>query len=265
MSSLFPNQSLFSTIYKHIELPVYITEEFDFYRYIPFDKNFYGKTVSELHAGNLRNSNFNNRYSTLFQDSKVSYWSDSMETALAEFQKYHPKEDRLVFWSYDDLSSTFPTIKVEEPLIVIDGRDYDFQTILDKHNNHIELNKKEIEFIHKIENEKPDCFAYASHAKKGGTNFLFFEKGFKKLSLRQVKLKVKRVNERTKKISIRNNTITCAITCDYSPILESYGKYFKPMAKVEMDRQYLESVEYKTRKYFQLENNPFRERKNTNE
>ena len=48
MSSLFPNQSVFSTIYKHIELPVYITEEFDFYRYIPFDKNFYGKKLTKF-------------------------------------------------------------------------------------------------------------------------------------------------------------------------------------------------------------------------
>ena len=55
MSSLFPNQSSLSTIYKHIELPVYITDEFDFYRYIPFDKNFYGKVLFYIFIGKLYN------------------------------------------------------------------------------------------------------------------------------------------------------------------------------------------------------------------
>lgn len=257
MSVLFQNHSSWTKIYKHIELPIYIMEEFDFYRYIPFNENLYGKTVSELHSGNLRESNLSNRYSNLFHETKVSYWSDSVATALAEFKKYHPKEDKIIFWAYDDLSSTFPTIDVTEPLIIVDGREYDFQTIIDKHNNHIELNDKEIEFINKIEKEKPDCFAYASHAKNGGTNFLFFEKGFKKLSLREVKLKVNRVNEKNKKKSIRTKKITCAITCDYMPLLDSYGNYFKPIAKVEMDSQYLKSNEYKKRKYFEKFNKSF--------
>ncbi len=32
MNSLFPNQDFGRTIWKHKQLPVYVTDEFDFYR-----------------------------------------------------------------------------------------------------------------------------------------------------------------------------------------------------------------------------------------
>lgn len=62
MNDLFSNQSIGGTIYKHRELPLYVTDEFVFYRCISFCENFYGKTVSELHAGNLRSIAFLKRH-----------------------------------------------------------------------------------------------------------------------------------------------------------------------------------------------------------
>lgn len=248
MSKLFQNHSPSSMIYKHNKLPLYISEEFNFYRCIPFDDTLYQKTVSELHSGNLRRPNIDNRYSTLFHDKKVSYWANSMDTALAEFRKDHSNANRIMFWSYDDPSSFFPTTDICEPLKIIDGLDSDFETILDKHNNHVELDDREIAFINEIEREEPDCFAYKSHAKKDGINFLFFEKGFKKLSLREVTLKVES----------RKKRIICSSTSDYLPDLESYGKYFYPIAKVRMDNIYLKSEEYKMRKFFEEQNNPLK-------
>ena len=67
VNSLFSNQDFGRTIWKHKQLPVYVTDEFDFYRCICFNDSFYGKTVSELHEGNLRNATSENRYSKLFR------------------------------------------------------------------------------------------------------------------------------------------------------------------------------------------------------
>lgn len=65
MSYLFSNQEYSSTIYKHKEYQVYVTNAFNFFRCISFTESFYGKTVSELHFGNLRATSSFNRYSTL--------------------------------------------------------------------------------------------------------------------------------------------------------------------------------------------------------
>lgn len=43
MSELFQNQDYGRTVFKHKELPIFVTDEFDFYRCIVFDKKFYGK------------------------------------------------------------------------------------------------------------------------------------------------------------------------------------------------------------------------------
>lgn len=72
-------------------------------------------------------------------------------------------------------------------------------------------------------------------------NFLFFEKGFRKLSIREVGLRLGDIKGKN------SNRIVCANTCDYSPLLEGYGKFFYPLAKVNMDNQYMESQEYKNR------------------
>lgn len=81
MNNLFSNQSYGRTVYKHKELPIYVTDEFNFFRCISFREDFYGKTVSELHIGNLRMGTPENRYSNLFPDECVSYWADSPKTS----------------------------------------------------------------------------------------------------------------------------------------------------------------------------------------
>lgn len=61
-----------------------------------------GKTVSELHRGNLRVSRKDNRYSNIFPGQKLSYWADSPQTARAEVKKWEAGNDLLTFWAYDD-------------------------------------------------------------------------------------------------------------------------------------------------------------------
>ena len=50
----FISQSYDRPTYKHKELPVYITDEFNFFRCVEFNDEFYGKTASALFNGNLR-------------------------------------------------------------------------------------------------------------------------------------------------------------------------------------------------------------------
>lgn len=107
MSELFQNQDYGVTVLKHRVLPIYKTYEFNFYRCLTFNEKFYGKTVSELHKGNLRPNTPDNRYSKLFPDKKISYWADSPITARAETKYHNRSNDLLTFWAYDDLTSTF--------------------------------------------------------------------------------------------------------------------------------------------------------------
>ena len=72
-------------------------------------------------------------------------------------------------------------------------------------------------------------------------NYIFFEKGFKKLALRQLRLYL---GERRGK---NRKTIVCADTSDYMPFPQTYGKYFKPLAKIGMNTEYLNSEEYRER------------------
>ena len=68
-------QSPGSPIFRHKDkdLPIYITVEFDFFRCVTFNDGFYGKTVSELHSGNLRDNKTGNRHSVLFRTGTPSY------------------------------------------------------------------------------------------------------------------------------------------------------------------------------------------------
>ena len=93
-----------------------------------------------------------------------------------------------------------------------------------------------------ILDQNPDCLAFDSHAQRGGENFIFFEKGFRKLALRQLKIRLGRKNGGI------HNQIICADTSDYSPCIEAYGNYFMPKAKIVMNQAYLESSEYLFRK-----------------
>lgn len=242
MSELFKNHAFCSEILKHKDLPIYKTYEFDFFRCVNVNDWVYGRTVSELHKGNLReNNNNDNRHSKLFPNKKISYWADSKETALAEIKKHGSNKNHLSFWAYDDVSSTFPMLGIDEPLIIIDGRDIGFTAILHKIEENIPLSKKENDIVKQIDLENPDCLAYNSHAHPKGTNFLFFEKGFNKLALREVKLYF---GENKSK---NTNRICCAISSDYSPIIENYGYYFEPIAKTERDLSYELTEEHQHR------------------
>ena len=242
MSILSSNHSYSSVILRHKYLPIYKTKEFDFFRCVNFDNWVYGKTVSKLQAGNLRSNDNKGRYSRLFPDEKISYWADSKETALAEIRKHGGNKNYITFWSYDDASSTFPTLNSDESLVIVDGLELNFYSILTKIEENEPLSSEETEIIELIRQEKPDCLVYKSVAKESGKNFLFFEKGFNKLSLREIRL---HIGEGGKS---RTEKIVCALGCDYSPIIDSYGMYFEPILKTKMDNKYLESDEYRLRR-----------------
>lgn len=236
-----------SPVYFLRHLPmVKITWEFDFFRCLSFDPKFYGRTVSELHAGNLRKSE-DSRYASLFPEDRVSYWSDEPLTAKAEARKYNLGLDLITFHAYDDASSTFPTSDCREPLIVVDGRETGFAEILEKLDAGSELSAQDRSLIDRIGAEAPDCMMYESHVRKGKCNFLFFEKGFEKLSLREVRLRLERRDKETGKRKVNRNVIECAWGCDYSPIQESYGRCFLPIARTAMVDEYLETDEYARR------------------
>ncbi|MCI9405186.1 MAG: hypothetical protein HFJ21_03960 [Clostridia bacterium] len=248
MSELFPNQSYRRRFLQHSRLPIVITDEFDFYRCVSFDKSFYGKTVSELHSGNLRPNSPDNRYSALFPNRRVSYWADSPYTARAEIKYHNPSNNLLTFWAYDDATSTFPTLPVDEPLVIIDGLEFGFFEILDKFEKGYSLSKKEQLLIEDILSENPDCLAYESLRIIGGVNYLFFEKGFYKLAIREVRLRLGDFEGKN------NNWICCAGTSDYAPYLKSYGEYFMPLARIMRDENYVYSSEYKMRKAIYSQN-----------
>lgn len=54
MVEAFQAQGYFGRTQYLPEIPVACSQEFDFYRCVEFSHSMYGKTVSELHAGNLR-------------------------------------------------------------------------------------------------------------------------------------------------------------------------------------------------------------------
>lgn len=237
---VFKSQSYGRPTYKHKTLPVYITEEFKFFRCVEFEDSFYGKTASVLFNGNLRMCS--GRYSKLFPGQKLSYWANSPETARAEIKKHGSGNNILTFWAYDDNTSLFPTLPNQTPLIIIDGRKCGVQKLIDKADNGASLSKSQQEYMAALLAQEPDCIAFDSHAKKGGENFIFFEKGFQKLALRQLKLRF------DKKNGGNSNCIICADTSDYIPFIENYGEFFAPKAKVKMDKTYLLSEEYLQRK-----------------
>lgn len=241
-TKVFKSQNYNQPIYKHIEFPVYQTNAFNFYRCVEFRDDFYYKTANELHSGNLRECT--GRYSKLFPGRKLSYWADNPGTARAEVKKHGASKNLITFWAYDDASSFLPTTEDLKQLTIIDGRKCGIQDLIEKADREEELTANEKKLLEDIMLCEPDALAYDSHARKDGENFIFFEKGFKKLSLREVHL---RVGERKAK---NTTTICCAGTSDYTPYLESYGQYFAPICSVKMDEQYLNNQEYIRRKQF---------------
>ncbi|EAD9533475.1 hypothetical protein AF088_14575 [Listeria monocytogenes] len=220
---------------------MYITQEFNFFRCVNVSDWVYGKTISALHAGNLRDNDNKGRYSKLFPNEKISYWADSKSTALSEIKKHGGNKNYLTFHAYDDLSSTFPTLINNQQLFIADGRELNFHTILLKIENDKKLTDEETKLVDLIKKEEPDCLAYQSIADKEGVNFLFFGKGFKKLALRKVQLYL---GENKSK---NNKSIHCAVSSDYMPIIESYGIYFEPVVKIKTDPTYKNTEEYQLR------------------
>lgn len=238
-SKTFKSQNYNQPTYKHIDLPVYQTKEFDFFRCVEFRDDFYGKTASELHNGNLRECT--GRYTKLFPGQKLSYWADSPRTARAEVKVHGSSKNLLTFWAYDDASSFMPTTEDLELLTIIDGRKCGIQELIDKADREEELTADERKLLEDILFCEPDALAYDSHARKGGENFIFFEKGFKKLSLREIRLRLGELPAQNSAV------ICCAGTCDYTPHLDSYSKYFASICRVKMNSDYLRSDEYKSR------------------
>lgn len=203
-----------------------------------FGKNgFYNKTVSELHAGNLRDRKAGNRYSNLFNE-KTSYWSEDMSVARLEVRSHRSCYSHLMFWAYDDTSSTFRTIPDSSGLHIINGMELGFSKILYKSENSIKLSESELEIMDRIMAESPDGLVYDSHVRFNNRNYLFFERGFKKLSLRQVSLTIRENNR------VNRNRVACATSSDYHPSIRAYGHYFELIAKLRFDEKYLESDEY---------------------
>lgn len=238
-SRVFKSQDYGRPVYKHVNLPVYITDEFDFFRCIEFNSDFYCKTASELFNDNLRTCT--GRYSKLFPNQKLSYWSNSPETARAEIKKHGAGNNILTFWAYDDGTSTFPILQAQTSLTIIDGRECGVQELIDKVDNEVSLSDAEQKYMLDLLAQEPDCLAFDSHAKTGGENFIFLEKGFKKLALRELHLRF------GKKDGGNHNFICCATSCDYYPCIESYGQYFMPKTRIAMNQEYLNSDEYLSR------------------
>jgi hypothetical protein len=194
-----------------------------------------------MHQGNLRESGNGNRYSSLFPNQKISYWADTITTARKEVKNHHSGNNLITFRAYDDASSFIPILGIDEPLKIIDGRDSGFTEILQKNEKGKPLSRDERRFLREIMIKNPDCLAYWSVANQGGVNFIFFEKGFKKLALRGVQL---RLGDYPGK---NHNHVACAISSDYMPVVKNYGKCFQPLAKVSFDKNYLRTKEYKDR------------------
>lgn len=85
-----PNQYMDGVVLDHHTLPVFDADGLWFYRCVVFDDCMYGRTVSELHAGNLRVPGLlANRHSRLFPGHKVSYWADTKVGAIGEVRKWN--------------------------------------------------------------------------------------------------------------------------------------------------------------------------------
>lgn len=237
-----PNQYMDGAVLRSCVLPVFDADGLWFYRCVVFDDCMYGRTVSELHAGNLRVPGpLANRHSRLFSDRKVSYWADTKVGAIGEVRKWNGNavRNRLIFMAYDDLSSTFPMMGVTSRLRIIDGRSLGFDRILEKDSKNKCLSQAEQQLVDAVLAESPDGLVYKSHTKSGHVNFLFFESGFNKLALRSVGLWLD---------GRKRRLIECAHGSDYSPDLEHYGDMFMRVAKVKADVSYLFTEEYLARK-----------------
>lgn len=232
----FESQAYGGYAHRYERLHLIDADEFIFYCFVNFDERMYGKTVSELHAGNLRTPSSDSRYAKLFPNQRLSYWSGSCQTALEETLKHGGTQDHLIFKAYDDGSSTFPTGPYK-PLKIIDGRDMGIGEIIREFEKTQELPDADALLMQIIMAEQPDALAYNSVIDRG-ENFIFFESGFDKLSLREVDLYLG---------GRKRADVVCACGSDYSPSCEAYGYSFERIARTKMYEDYLKTVEYKRR------------------
>ena len=225
----------------HKKYPILDIGNVTFFRCVEWLDSFYGKTISELFAGNLRDSNDSNRYANLFPDMKLSYWSSHKNCAKKEIKKHGASNNIITFEAYDDASASFPTTNFTYGLYIINGSDLGFRYILDKVDKKQPLTKSEWNLIHNILNEYPDGISYPAKTDKSAKNVIFFESGFEKLSLRNVWIRLGNNGN-------NSQHITCSSTCDYNAEPKNYGYYFEPILKKKFDNSYLDSDEYKNRK-----------------
>lgn len=237
---VFNAQAYGQRTYKHKDLPIYITGEFNFFRCVEFKDDFYGKTASELFNGNLRLSS--GRYSSLFPGQKVSYWANNPMVARAEIKKHGAGCDILTFWAYDDATSSIPILKWNEGLKILDGRSFGVGKLIKKADQGEELTAEEKKTISEIMKENIDAIAYDSEVFESGENYIFLERGFKKLALRELCLRFGKAH------GGNHAFICCADSSDYIPCLDSYGRCFLPKAKVGLKEQYFQTEEYKERR-----------------
>lgn len=238
----FISQDYGRTVYKHKNLPLYLANQFKFYRCVEFKESFYGMTASEFFNGNLRYPQKDDRYSSIFPGQKLSYWADSPQTCRAEIKKHGAGKDIFTFWAYDDASSRFHIYEECEPLLIVDVSRHGLQNMFDNLDKGEDTTNEDREKLAEIMSYAPDCLVYDAHARKSGENYIFFEKGFKKLALRELRLRFGREHGGC------HNRIVCAVSSDYSPILEGYGYCFMPKARTELVNSYLLSDEYRMRK-----------------
>ena len=68
----FESQAYGGYAHRYEGLHLIDADEFIFYRFVNFNEGMYGKTVSELHAGNLRTPGSDSRYAKLFPNHRLS-------------------------------------------------------------------------------------------------------------------------------------------------------------------------------------------------
>ncbi len=231
----------------HKKYPILDIAEVTFFRCVPFSDKFYGKTISELHAGNLRLANDSNRYAKLFSDMKLSYWSSNKDCARKEIKKHGASNNIITFEAYDDASAFIPTTNFDYGLYVINGTDLGFRDILNKTDDNIELTDVEKQLIQNILRENPDGIAYPAKTDKQCMNIIFFESGFRKLSLRNVWVRLGDVGN-------NSQWVPCSFSCDYNAEPKNYGYYFEPILCKGFDEKYLSSDEYLYRKQMMKNN-----------
>ena len=171
-----------------IQLPIIYKDNIEVVRCVATGEWMFGKNTFELHSGNLRIGKKTNRYAKLFPFLYVSYWADSIDTARAEMMYHYGDTDFVSF------HASYHCQDASEHLRIVDGTEINFHKIIEKDELGISLEASEKELIQIIADTQPDCLLYQSKRNIDGTNYLFFENGFRKLCCNEINLNVRCVN-----------------------------------------------------------------------